>query len=67
MSRLADLWSVLRSVRVPVREVLLAAVLVVAGLLVVQGIAMINVPAAYIVGGLLVAVIGCLFLIEASD
>ncbi|MCF6376908.1 hypothetical protein L2K70_04770 [Nocardioides KLBMP 9356] len=48
------------------REALLALVLIVAGALVVAGVSMLFVPAAYIVGGLLVAALGYLFLAEAG-
>lgn len=48
------------------REVLLALVLVTAATLVVAGVAMLFVPAAYIVGGALVAGLGYLFLAEAA-
>lgn len=48
------------------REALLALVLIVACALVVAGVSMLFVPAAYIVGGLLVAALGYLFLAEAG-
>ena len=48
------------------REALLALVLVTAASLVVAGVAMLFVPAAYVVAGLLVAGIGYLFLVEAA-
>ena len=48
------------------REVLLALILIVAAALVVQGVAMLFVPAAYVVGGILVAGLGYLFLAEAG-
>lgn len=47
------------------REALLAAVLVAAATLVVVGTAMWSVPAALILGGLLVAGLGALFLVNA--
>lgn len=51
---------------VPVREALLALVLIVAAALVVAGIHMLFVPAAYMVGGILLAALGYLFLAEAG-
>lgn len=51
---------------VPVREALLALVLVTAAALIVAGVAMLYVPAAYVVSGLLVAGLGYLFLAEAA-
>lgn len=46
------------------REALLALVLVTAATLVVAGVAMLFVPAAYVVAGVLVAALGWLFLVE---
>lgn len=46
------------------REALLASVLVTAAALVVSGVAMLSLPAAYIIGGVLVAALGWLFLVE---
>jgi hypothetical protein len=51
---------------VPVREVLLALVLIAASALVVAGVAMLFAPAAHIVAGVLVAALGWLFLVEAG-
>lgn len=48
------------------REALLALVLVTAAALVVAGVAMLFIPAAYVVAGLLVAALGYLFLAEAG-
>lgn len=48
------------------REALFALILTAAAALVVAGVAMLSVPAAYIVAGLLVAGIGYLFLVEAA-
>lgn len=48
------------------REVVLAIILVGAAALVVDGVAGWSVPAAKIVGGVLVAAIGALFLVEAD-
>lgn len=48
------------------REALLALILIVAAGLVVAGVSMLFVPAAYIVGGLLAAALGYLFLTEAG-
>lgn len=47
------------------REALLALVLVTAATLVVAGVAMLFVPAAYVVAGVIVAALGWLFLVEA--
>ena len=49
-----------------VREALLAAVAIVVAASVVYGVAAIYVPAAWIVGGLLLAFLGALFLVESS-
>lgn len=46
------------------REALLALILVTSAALVVSGVAMLFLPAAYIVGGVLVAALGWLFLVE---
>lgn len=48
------------------REALLALVLIVAAALVVAGIHMLFVPAAYMAGGVLIAGLGYLFLAEAG-
>lgn len=48
------------------REVLLALVLILAAALVVSGIAMLFIPAAYVAAGVLVAALGYLFLAEAG-
>ena len=48
------------------REALLALILLVAAGLIVTGVAMLFVPAAYIVGGILAAALGYLFLVEAG-
>ena len=48
------------------REALLALVLVTAAALVVVGVAMLYIPAAYVVAGVLVAGLGYLFLAEAG-
>jgi hypothetical protein len=53
--------------RIPVRELLLAAVLAMAGYLVVGGVAMWSEATAKIVAGVLVAVGGVLFLAEVGD
>lgn len=55
-----------RAVKEHVREALLAAVAIVAAASVVYGVAAIYVPAAWIVGGLLLAFLGALFLVESS-
>lgn len=59
----SSLWSAL--CRLPIRELLLAAMLIAAALLVVYGIALMHEPTAFIVGGVLTAAIGMLFLVEA--
>lgn len=48
------------------REALFALILVTAAALVVAGVAMVYVPAAYVTAGVLVAGIGYLFLVEAG-
>lgn len=65
MSALANAWSAIR--RLPIRELLLAAMLVAAAGMVVHGIALMHEPAAYIVAGLLTATIGVVFLAEVGD
>lgn len=52
--------------RIPVRELLLLGVLALAGYLVVTGVAMWSEPTAYLVAGLLVAVVGIVFLTEVG-
>lgn len=51
---------------VPVREVLLALIFIAACALVVAGVSMLFVPAAYITAGVLSAALGYLFLAEAG-
>lgn len=65
VSALANMWSAIR--RLPIRELLLAAMLVVAAGLVVHGIALMHEPTAFIVAGLLTAAIGAVFLAEVGD
>lgn len=48
------------------REALFALILVTAAALVVAGVAMVHVTAAYVTAGVLVAGIGYLFLVEAA-
>lgn len=47
------------------REVLLALILIVAGSLIVAGVSMLFIPAAYVVAGVIVAALGWLFLVDA--
>lgn len=48
------------------REALFALILIAAAALVVAGVAMVCIPAAYVVAGVLVAAIGYLFLVESA-
>lgn len=45
----------------------LAVLLALAGCLIVAGIALLSVPAAFIAGGVLLAVWACLFLLDVGD